>query len=678
MRKELELIEKIESYLDGSLSADEKTAFENEMSANPVLREEVRLQQEIMTGLKRSAWTSKVQQAGRRFKRWERFKRWGSIGLGLVVLSAAVLYFSRTPTRPADAGEMLSWLSGLSTALPTQTFILEGSRDTVVETRGGIVLSIPANGFLDKNARPVTGKLTLIIKEALDPASIIRAGLSTRSGDQLLETGGMFYIDAIEAGQHLKIDPTHGIYTEVPTDSVKPGMQLFSGQRLPDGTIDWLNPRPLDQDLVPFDILRLNFYPPIYLDSLRQWGYNIRDKQFTDSLYYSIARLFSQNPVLATYPESDSFVRIPSPCGINPAKIKSLWNDHFQNTLLSTREFEERIAWIHRSENPALLDLYANNLDKDLYVIDSMAAAMSSGSAPLKEKFLAFYSRHDGRVKSRSPQFQKLRDYYQAKTKIFTEAIAKTENEFWAQQANMDRIAGEETTSHWNDSAGGAEQNFNEELDLNLKNALHQLGYDTTTPLRPAPKTVYRLEVVSTGWCNIDRAVNAATVARATLNYMDPQTGKKALIQYLPVSFQVENPETYDRLYVYLLPNHLSSFMRLSGSGGKYTEKLDELMEYTLFCIAYKGQQAFFYSRVHIEPKDYAPFSLTPIGEPELDRKLNSISTTTQASDIRGENAYFRFDVGDQGRCRRNQALQELGDKVLKIISPCYAREPVE
>src|SRR6202000_3025599 len=77
-----------------------------------------------------------------------------------------------------------------------------------------------------------------------------------------------------------------------PTDTVKPGMQLFSGERRSDGQIDWVNPQPLDHTLHGVDIHLLDFYPPAYLDSLASCRYDRFDKKFTDSLYYSLAAFF--------------------------------------------------------------------------------------------------------------------------------------------------------------------------------------------------------------------------------------------------------------------------------------------------------------------------------------------------------------------------------------------------
>ena len=51
MRTELELIQKIEAWLDGSMSAEEQRLFEENMLRDAHLLGEVRLQQEIMNGI---------------------------------------------------------------------------------------------------------------------------------------------------------------------------------------------------------------------------------------------------------------------------------------------------------------------------------------------------------------------------------------------------------------------------------------------------------------------------------------------------------------------------------------------------------------------------------------------------------------------------------------------------
>jgi len=298
-----------------------------------------------------------------------------------------------------------------------------------------------------------------------------------------------------------------------------------------------------------------------------------------------------------------------------------------------------------------------------------MAAAHSHSEAI--EIFHSFAARHDGKVKKGSTQFQRLREYYEMKTKAYAKAISKTQNEYWDKQAAMDETALGKKTAHKIDSAKRTEQNFEEELNLNYKDALWQLGYDTSTPPRLPATAVYSVQVVTTGWCNIDRAVYASTLNRTTLDFTDPQKGTKAVIKYLPFSVQVAGFNEYDQLYVYLLPNGLNSFMRLSGSNGTYSEKLDELMSYQLLCIGWKGEQTFFYFPGTIQPRDYSPVTLTAIGQKELEQQLNKAGSKTQAAELVKENAFFNFERTDQKRQKHNRNLELLRNKLMLFLFPC-------
>ena len=91
--------------------------------------------------------------------------------------------------------------------------------------------------------------------------------------------------------------------------------------------------------------------------------------------------------------------------------------------------------------------------------------------------------------------------------------------------------------------------------------------------------------ITTTSWYNIDKEVTEATLNRTTLNYVDSSGGKTATIKYESVSFQINKPEQYDDLYVYLIPDKLNSFMRLTPVNGRYTEKLNELIKYKLVCV---------------------------------------------------------------------------------------------
>ena len=88
----------------------------------------------------------------------------------------------------------------------------------------------------------------------------------------------MFYVNARKEGQSLKIDPDNAMRASIPTAQKRGDMQLFEGKRMSDGSINWVNPQALENYLVSVDIHTLDFYPPLYLDSLQRWGYDIKNK----------------------------------------------------------------------------------------------------------------------------------------------------------------------------------------------------------------------------------------------------------------------------------------------------------------------------------------------------------------------------------------------------------------
>ena len=807
MRKELELMETIDNYLKGNLSETDKVAFEKKINDNPELKEEVELQKQVLKGIERTALKKSAKQGFKKYKFNKGLKNWGLGGLAVAVIALSSVFVYNAATKSThkentaydlpelnEQGEKL-W-SDADKYLEPQNFELNADQDTVVETADGIVIAIPANSFLDANGQPVKGKIQLEVKEALSAADIMKAGLNTRSGDKLLETGGMFYINARQDGASLKIDKKNPLYAEVPTDEVKPGMQLFEGKRLANGTIDWVNPKPIQKDLIPVDILSLNFYPPNYLDSLKSWGYNTKDKRFTDSLYYSFASmfgsssleaqlgvvvkdsiarpandtlekpastrrqmagdngelLFAQNcatchslgkntitgpgmqGIMTRVPSEEwfinyvknndalvksgdayavkiaafnpsqmttftnlsdneiksiiSFIKKNDPSifiskesqrdvfqGINPAKIKGIWNENFNNTLLATREFEERLPYIHNTCNPDILTLYINNLDKDMYLIDSVAGTIETSEY---SKFTEFAERRDGKVKNGNRNVEMLKRYYEEKSRIYTEAISTTVNEFRNSQLKKDIEAGNKRDEHATNESIRTFENFQQELNLNLDKAFQQLGMKRPKSISArtyasqggALPTSYGTPIFSSGWCNIDRVVLESTISRKTINFSDKETGKKAVIKYEPLSVSINDHKNYDRILVYLLPEELSSFMRVEKKNEVFEEKLNELMTYKMVCIAYKGEESFYFSQDNVRPGSLN-VSLVKTTNAYIKDNVNKLSKRSHSKAMNDELDYFSFEKEETKRQAVLVKINELTNKVRPVILPC-------
>lgn len=825
MRKELEQMATIENYISGNLSGPDKAAFEKKLASDPALQKEVQLQRELMQGIQRVGLKQLIRKGMRKYKFARRLRNWGLGGLSAVVIAGAALflYHSASKTHAENAPYELPELneqgqknwSDADKYLPTQIFELNNDKDTVIETHGGIVFSIPARSFLAADGKPAAGSVQLEVREALNAADIMKAGLNTKSGEQLLESGGMFYVNARQNNVSLKIDPGNALYAEVPANEVKSGMQQYEGKRLPDGSIDWVRPKPIQKDLVPVNILSLDFYPPHYLDSLKQWGYNIKDKKFTDSLYYSFAALFGNRSLSVQLADTSSAMqdsvkvpelmihvlknkstgrterfgsrefnalgynwadrydyltsyvtditsvgakvfnrncavchslgkdkivgpglegimdRIPgtewmiqyirnnyrmiaggdlyankiyneynkAPMtvfegtipdgdmhallaflqnttqpvnGINPARIKAIWAEQYQNTLLATREFEQRLPFIFKTCNENVLNIYVVNLDKNLSAVDSMAYALCKDP-----QFLRFAARGDGKVKNGNKNVQLLKRYYEEKTKLFTAALTATKNMFWQKQADADIQAQINRTNHSAKDIQRLNENFQRELNLNLDNAYRQLGMNrpaannSSVFSTPIPPETYGIPVSSTGWCNIDRCVLVNTENRTTIDYTDKETGKKALIKYVPINISVRDNNSYDRVLVYLLPDELNSFMRVENKNGNYKERLNELMIYKLVCLAYKGEESFYFSQDNVKPGAISVSMVKTTNEAIRDN-VSKLNNHGQSAAMHEELNFLDFEKTEATRQQKLIRIKELSDKVRPVVLPCW------
>lgn len=723
MRNELELLELIDRYLNGELTEKETADFEARMKTDTQLAKEVEIQKELLKGIDNF---SLRQSAKRAYKKYKLTKAAWVAGIGLAVLIAvasAVYLYNETYNKDAyhlpeynENGEKI-W-SDADKYLPHQKFTINTAKDTVIETQGGVVIAIPANAFTDESGHEVLGKVEFEVKEALDPNVIINAGLSTMSNDRLLQTGGMFYLNARLDGKSLQMNKD--IYVEVPTDTIIPEMQLFTGERRDDGSINWVDPKSLADYLTTVDIHSLNFYPPNFEWALSEAGYPNLTKAAKDSIFYSFycgeqkmkvmgptdddyvlraigtvpdslseqqaiakglveydtirfkngvpyfsSRVHINTTTEAYYPTEETAVS--SSCGIQPSQIQAIWNDKFQNTILATKEFEERLQVLYSICQGGLLDLYVNNLDLPMWQIDSMSAMLCSGI--YKDKFLEFAARHNGAVKDGDKLAAKLSEYYQRKQMVFEEAARKTQEDFWKKQAELDHVANKKSVDHSNEEALRNSLNFQKEFEINYMEACGQLGYDCT--INRTPVNRIRATVNTPGWKNLDQYVREATANRETLDYTDPNTGKKARIEYLPLTVKVDNAGQYDRIYTYLVTKELYSFQRMKQDGNSFNEKLNELFEYQLVCVAYKGEQAYYHISDEPITTGDMDIQLEQISKIDLEKALNQLKSSKKGNDVLKDLEYQTFKMLDDQRRSKNIEIREFRAAMYRVVFPC-------
>ena len=549
--------------------------------------------------------------------------------------------------------------------IQAQHFLLNSKNDTVLETKDGIVFALSKESFVDENGKPAEGGIDVVVKEAMSAEAIMTSGLSTTSNGELLETGGMFYISAYANGKELKINPNKPVHAQVPTDEIKPGMMLFSGEKLPNGQINWVNPIELEKYLVPVDITSLNFYPPNYENKLSELGYGEKGKKWKDSLYFS----FTETPEVVAPEKQASLDDLVGFLGsgptekkmkvqkkfINPIKIKTIWNAKFNNTLLATKEFEERLKVIFSTCDNSLLELYINNIEKNMYEIDDMAFA-KSGNAKFKE----FAERKDGKVKVNEAFAKNLSKYYEQQSKKNQEAITALRDKFYKKQNELNQQFKKAQNDHAKKEVEIASNNFAKEYEKNKTEVYKQLGF------KEGP--VYKATITSIGWNNIDKYVMDATVSRTTTKIT--YNGKTATITYKPFGVEVADKASYDRIYAYLLADGLYSFQRMNEQEAGFTEKLNGFFTYRLVIVGYKGEQAYLFQQDALS-KDGGKIiaDMKTVNADELKSALQQ--NNKMSNDVIEDLHFEKIKVENDKRVNENMKMEELRENLWPVIAPC-------
>jgi hypothetical protein len=723
MRNELEQIERIVAYLGGQFSAVENQAFEKEMAETSALNTEVNIQRELMEGVKRKALKREIQSAKSTYRKYKVLKAVAATVVLLGLVAGALWIFGtlnkgeKNTTEEKYNSEESAQVFNEEEALPLQTFEINTKSDTILETRNGIVFAIPSGAFNTSSER-----VKIEVREALTPSEIMKAGLSTTSGDELLETGGMFSFDGFANGTKLEIQKE--IIAEIPTTETKAGMQLFSGIRKADGSLDWQNPKPLETYLNPVDVMTLDFYPPNYISGLNKLGKDSDNKSFTDSLYYSlevweaqanttsnsqadVILIETQEEILTEQDEpsektlnkenktskksplyktpivaldsglKDTILESATAPEFNendrrimPSQIRSIWNTKFNGSTIATKEFEERLKAMHQyCSGGALLNMYLNNLDKNLYELDSMAYLMTANSEKI---FLKFARQRKGKTRPNNGLYKKLQDYYLTNQKIYADAAVKARKDYLKKNEDERLFAEQKNDEHGEKLQKIKDSLFAKEFAFNVKEAYRQLGRNKKTTIASGISTQrYTGSLSSGGWKNVDQYVRASTMNRTTLNYTD-ENGKKAVIEYKTASFTVQNEKEYDRIYVYAIPKTFNSFVRMKRIDNEFTYNLNELIDYDLVAIGYKGESLGICIQKEIHDGSHT-LSLETKSSVEADKILSSFSKTNLIPNLSEELNYLRIEVHEQTRSKTFTVNETLRRNILPYVFPCLS-----
>ncbi len=121
---------------------------------------------------------------------------------------------------------------------PLHEHKITGSNDTTIRLQEGTIIKIPPNAFISKKTgQKPKGKVTLVVKEYYFLSDILFANLTTTTKAEILETGGMIYINAYAGTDTLALEKE--VEIRFPSKDKIQGMQLFTGQRDTSGIMTW-------------------------------------------------------------------------------------------------------------------------------------------------------------------------------------------------------------------------------------------------------------------------------------------------------------------------------------------------------------------------------------------------------------------------------------------------------
>jgi hypothetical protein len=119
---------------------------------------------------------------------------------------------------------------------PAQSFSFNASEEQKITGTLGTQILIPAQAFEYKTGLTATDRITLELKEYLQPGAIASAGLIAMSNELPLQTGGFVWLKAVCDGKEVRLKKNKSITLRFPASGSLTDPELLCGQDI-DGLI---------------------------------------------------------------------------------------------------------------------------------------------------------------------------------------------------------------------------------------------------------------------------------------------------------------------------------------------------------------------------------------------------------------------------------------------------------
>ncbi|MES2761706.1 MAG: hypothetical protein V4677_05845 [Bacteroidota bacterium] len=130
------------------------------------------------------------------------------------------------PSQPGfSTNNVQSLLNNLAT--PVETYTVNATSYHYFTAANGTAIYIYPNAFLTQAGAPVSGAVTIQVKDVLSKKDMILNNAIPVSNGQLLVSGGEVYFNATQGGQKLKMNPASAVHINVPATSPSTQMKEF-------------------------------------------------------------------------------------------------------------------------------------------------------------------------------------------------------------------------------------------------------------------------------------------------------------------------------------------------------------------------------------------------------------------------------------------------------------------
>jgi hypothetical protein len=551
-----------------------------------------------------------------------------------------------------------------------QTFVIDLKTDNVIEGKNGTVIVIPKGSFKNSKGDIVTKNVNIELIEALSLDDMILANLTTTSNKTQLETDGMIKINAKSNNEILTINKDIPIHIEIPTNKKKNDMMVYKGIVDDKGKINWTDPKKLEKYLIPINLKLLDFLPDSFQLEVERGmpykKYTIATQELIDSLYYSLsvsngdelvkdlqptkyneAYYNSNKKVVKGKYTKESFVvgnnkkqTKPSESnknndGIDPAIIKVIKSEKFQNTLISTREFETRLKMIFKTCNNSVLEMYIKNLNKNLFELDSIAAKMLRND-PNYQAFVGFSNQKLTNVENANIYTELLKGFYEKQLTKVKQELESNKNKLIKALENKNKDF-EEVANE-----------YRKVLWKREKYRMERYGFNWT----------------DTGWVNIDRGTN-------------PKSWYSK-----PLEISVSNGKEFETVYTYVIYTSIKSLYRLNtldnvvffaGDENSKTMLMPRNKQSIIIAVGYQKNKMSFSIKEFVTGSE-SKFTLALI-ESKIDNFKDVIKPYlkyTKENNIEKDLEYMTKFYAEEKRQKALQKEKEFINHLWRISFPCY------